>query len=62
MVGAMRELSIPFVLYDHDGFASDDLDAEPTIRWADNWWSTDAEWNEAVMAAGPPFYGVAPRG
>lgn len=45
------------VLYDHDGFASDGLDAEPTVRWPKDC-RGDAEWDEAVLIAGPPFYGV----
>ena len=28
---------IPLVFYDHDGFASADLDGEPSYRWPENW-------------------------
>jgi len=49
----MRHELIPLVLYDHDGFASDGLDAEPSFRWPDDT-RGDAEWDEAVM---PPLYG-----
>lgn len=52
--GPMREL-VPLVFYDHDGFASDGLDAEPTVCWPADL-SGDAAWNEAVRLAGPPLY------
>ena len=48
---------IPLVFYDHDGFASADLDGEPSYRWPE-YWSGDESWNEAVDLAGPPLYGV----
>jgi len=54
--------------HEHDGFASDGLDAEPTVSWPrrfifsgavtaiDRW--NQAQWNDLVMRGGPPLYGI----
>jgi hypothetical protein len=52
-------VAFPLVLYDHDGFASDGLDAEPTIEFPEQVRYEHDDWFETVRGAGPPLYGTA---
>jgi hypothetical protein len=59
---------LPVVVTDHDGFASDGLDGEPSVCWPkkfrapegatdiDRWNANN--WNRLVERGGPPLYGV----
>jgi hypothetical protein len=65
---AVRTL-LPVVVSDHDGFASDGLDGEPSVCWPAKFRAREVEdtpldrwnannWNCLVERGGPPLYGV----
>ena len=76
MGGAHRETTVrvvsPIVLYDHDGFASDGLDGEPSVRWPQKFLAVKShelldtptsrqnieQWNDLMQWGGPPLYGA----
>lgn len=80
MGGAHRETTVrdvsPIVLYDHDGFASDGIDGEPSVRWPKKFLAVKPhklldtptsrrnikEWNGLMQWGGPPLYGVQEEG
>lgn len=43
---------------EHDGFASDGIDAEPTVRWPKRHFLYEID-PERARTHGPPLYGVS---
>ena len=55
-----REVLVPMVFDDHDGFTAGVPDGEPSACWPDEVCAHES-WFAVIQAGGPPLYGVPIR-